>query len=486
MGCGDACPIYPGKRYEDWAARRPGRAGPRDGAPDPRRDRRARRSGSSPSCSPRVTPSRALAAEAIGTFALVFAGCGRDHGRREDRPARPRRRRDHVRARDHGDDLRGRARLGRALQPGRHLRLRAHPALPAVAGRRATGSRSSPARSRPRRSCARSLGNIAHVGATLPSGSQAQSFLWELVMTAFLMFVILAVATDTRAVGEAAAIAIGGTVGLDAMFGGPISGASMNPARSIGPGGRLGRPARALALHRRAARRRRARRARLPVRPRRARRQRPPATRPRSRRPPSGRALRGLFERLDVSARRAPALPRSARERHAIATTPRHRGDRPRRRSRRGSRRAAPRPCRRSRRWRCSTAVTTASTSAPPNWNDVFSRPPARPCSSGATPLVAAMFSGPNASAKPRPASRNVGSIAERVARVEPDRQEQRVRRRRSRPCPVDDQPRDAEAHDQRRDPRRERARRAARPGRSRARSRAPTSRAAAAGRASR
>jgi len=80
-----------------------------------------------------------------------------------------------------------------------------------------------------------SLGNIAHVGATLPAGSQAQSFLWEAVMTAFLMFVILAVATDTRAVGEAAAIAIGGTVGLDAMFGGPISGASMNPARSIGP-----------------------------------------------------------------------------------------------------------------------------------------------------------------------------------------------------------------------------------------------------------
>ena len=80
-----------------------------------------------------------------------------------------------------------------------------------------------------------SLGNIAHVGATLPSGSQAQSFLWELVMTFFLMFVIMAVATDTRAVGEAAAIAIGATVGLDAMFGGPISGASMNPARSIGP-----------------------------------------------------------------------------------------------------------------------------------------------------------------------------------------------------------------------------------------------------------
>ena len=80
-----------------------------------------------------------------------------------------------------------------------------------------------------------SLGNLAHTGATLPSGSQAQSFLWEFVLTFFLMFVIMAVATDTRAVGEAAAIAIGGTVGLDAMFGGPISGASMNPARSFGP-----------------------------------------------------------------------------------------------------------------------------------------------------------------------------------------------------------------------------------------------------------
>ena len=80
-----------------------------------------------------------------------------------------------------------------------------------------------------------SLGNIAHVGATLPSGSEGQAFLWELVMSAFLMFVILAVATDTRAVGEAAAIAIGGTIGLDAMFGGPITGASMNPIRSLAP-----------------------------------------------------------------------------------------------------------------------------------------------------------------------------------------------------------------------------------------------------------
>jgi glycerol uptake facilitator-like aquaporin len=58
---------------------------------------------------------------------------------------------------------------------------------------------------------------------------------YEIVMTAFLMFVIMAVATDTRAVGAAAAIAIGGTVALDALFGGGVTGASMNPARSFGP-----------------------------------------------------------------------------------------------------------------------------------------------------------------------------------------------------------------------------------------------------------
>jgi aquaporin NIP len=75
----------------------------------------------------------------------------------------------------------------------------------------------------------------AHLGATLPSVGTPVALLYEIVMTAFLMFVITAVATDTRAVGAAAAIAIGGTVGLDALFGGPITGASMNPARSFGP-----------------------------------------------------------------------------------------------------------------------------------------------------------------------------------------------------------------------------------------------------------
>jgi aquaporin NIP len=75
----------------------------------------------------------------------------------------------------------------------------------------------------------------AALGTTLPSIGTGGAFVYEVVLTAFLMFVIMAVATDTRAVGAAAAIAIGGTVGLDALFGGPVTGASMNPARSLGP-----------------------------------------------------------------------------------------------------------------------------------------------------------------------------------------------------------------------------------------------------------
>jgi MIP family channel proteins len=75
----------------------------------------------------------------------------------------------------------------------------------------------------------------AALGTTLPTIGSGSAFAYEAVLTAFLMFVIMAVATDTRAVGAGAAIAIGGTVGLDALFGGPITGASMNPARSLGP-----------------------------------------------------------------------------------------------------------------------------------------------------------------------------------------------------------------------------------------------------------
>ncbi len=75
----------------------------------------------------------------------------------------------------------------------------------------------------------------AALGTTLPTVGTGSAFVYEVILTAFLMFVIMAVATDTRAVGAAAAIAIGGTVGLDALFGGPVTGASMNPARSLGP-----------------------------------------------------------------------------------------------------------------------------------------------------------------------------------------------------------------------------------------------------------
>jgi aquaporin NIP len=78
-------------------------------------------------------------------------------------------------------------------------------------------------------------GQPADLGATVPSVGAGSALTYELLMTAFLMFVIMAVATDTRAVGAAAAIAIGGTIGLDALFGGLVTGASMNPARSFGP-----------------------------------------------------------------------------------------------------------------------------------------------------------------------------------------------------------------------------------------------------------
>jgi MIP family channel proteins len=78
-------------------------------------------------------------------------------------------------------------------------------------------------------------GTPANLGATVPSVSVGAALAYEFVMTAFLMFVVMAVATDMRAIGATAAIAIGGTVALDALFGGGVTGASMNPARSFGP-----------------------------------------------------------------------------------------------------------------------------------------------------------------------------------------------------------------------------------------------------------
>ena len=178
--------------------------------------------------------ARRLVAEAIGTFTLVFAGCGAIM----------------VDAKTHalghvgvafsfglvimamiyavghvsGAHFNGAVTLAFALT--RHF---PWPRAFAYWGAQFTGALVAAAVLRG------SLGDVADVGATLPSGTDRQSFLWEIVLTAILMFVIMAVATDTRAVGEAAAIAVGGTIGLDAMFGGPISGASMNPMRSAGP-----------------------------------------------------------------------------------------------------------------------------------------------------------------------------------------------------------------------------------------------------------
>ncbi|XP_025813543.1 aquaporin NIP1-4-like, partial [Panicum hallii] len=71
---------------------------------------------------------------------------------------------------------------------------------------------------------------------TVPAGSNnMQSLVLEFIITFYLMFVIMAVATDDRAVGQMAGLAVGGTIMLNALFAGPVSGASMNPARSIGP-----------------------------------------------------------------------------------------------------------------------------------------------------------------------------------------------------------------------------------------------------------
>jgi aquaporin Z len=75
----------------------------------------------------------------------------------------------------------------------------------------------------------------AHLGATLPSGSWLQSFILELLLTAILMFVILGVSTGAREKGITAGIVVGSVIALEALFAGPICGASMNPARSLAP-----------------------------------------------------------------------------------------------------------------------------------------------------------------------------------------------------------------------------------------------------------
>ena len=73
------------------------------------------------------------------------------------------------------------------------------------------------------------------LGATLPAGTFSQSFILEIILTFILMLVILSVSTGAKEKGITAGIAIGAVVALEAMFAGPICGASMNPARSLAP-----------------------------------------------------------------------------------------------------------------------------------------------------------------------------------------------------------------------------------------------------------
>ena len=171
----------------------------------------------------------ALVAEAIGTFALVFAGCG-------------------AIAVGQLGDAGVAAAFGLAIMAmiyalghvsGAHFN-------PAVTAAFAVGRHFPVSRVLPYWT-AQVAGAIAAavvlrltlgdvpLGVTQPSGSDVQALVWEAILTFFLMLVIVAVATDTRAVGQAAAIAISGAVALGALVGGPISGASINPARSIGP-----------------------------------------------------------------------------------------------------------------------------------------------------------------------------------------------------------------------------------------------------------
>ncbi|KAM1511915.1 hypothetical protein PS1_023999 [Malus domestica] len=76
---------------------------------------------------------------------------------------------------------------------------------------------------------------IKQLGTTSPSGSETQALIAEIIMTFSMVFIASAVATDTKAVGELAGIAVGSAVCITSIFAGPISGGSMNPARTIGP-----------------------------------------------------------------------------------------------------------------------------------------------------------------------------------------------------------------------------------------------------------
>ena len=143
----------------------------------------------------------ALAAEAIGTFALVFAGCGAVMVDAKTGAL------GHtgvaatfglvimvmIYAVGHVSGAHFNPAVSFAFALTRHF---PWPRTAAYWAAQAAGAAAAAAVLRG------SLGNVADVGATLPSGSEGQSFLWEVVLTFFLMFVITAVATDTRAVGD--------------------------------------------------------------------------------------------------------------------------------------------------------------------------------------------------------------------------------------------------------------------------------------------
>jgi len=79
------------------------------------------------------------------------------------------------------------------------------------------------------------FGGHPTLGVTLPSGPVLQSFVLEIILAFLLMFVILCVSTGDKEKGGMAGAAVGAVIGLEALFAGPISGASMNSARSFGP-----------------------------------------------------------------------------------------------------------------------------------------------------------------------------------------------------------------------------------------------------------
>ena len=174
--------------------------------------------------------AQALAAEAIGTFTLVVAGCGAI-----------------------AVGTVGPAGIAAAFGLAIFVMIEALGPLsgghfnPAVTAAFAAGRRFPPGRLLPYWAAQASgafagalllrltLGGDTTLGVTHPAGDAAQAFVWEMLLTFLLVLVILGVTTGSRIVGQSAGLAIGVTVALDALVGGPISGASMNPARSLGP-----------------------------------------------------------------------------------------------------------------------------------------------------------------------------------------------------------------------------------------------------------